>query len=66
MWTTTKKLELIQQMMKYRQERGIVLEEMAHRVGVSFVTVCRWENGKGLPHKLMCDRIAAVINTKEV
>jgi DNA-binding transcriptional regulator YiaG len=35
-----------------RQQLGLSQDELAHALGVSFVTVNRWENGKTMPSKL--------------
>jgi len=35
-----------------RRQLGISQEELAHRLGVSFATINRWENGKTTPFKL--------------
>lgn len=35
-----------------RQKLGISQEELAHRLGVSFTSVNRWENGQTNPSKL--------------
>ena len=37
---------------KVRRQLGISQEELAHRLGVSFATINRWENGKTTPFKL--------------
>jgi len=35
-----------------RKQLGISQEELAHKLGVSFATINRWENGKTMPFKL--------------
>lgn len=35
-----------------RQQLGLSQEELAHRLGVSFTSVNRWENGQTKPSKL--------------
>ncbi len=35
-----------------RRQLGISQEELAHKLGVSFATINRWENGKTTPFKL--------------
>ena len=35
-----------------RKQLGITQEEFAHRVGVTFATVNRWENAKSKPSRL--------------
>ena len=35
-----------------RRQLGISQEELAHKLGVSFATINRWENGKTRPFKL--------------
>lgn len=36
-------------LIEQRKDRGMTQEELAHRLGVSFATVNRWENGKTRP-----------------
>lgn len=59
--TIIEKQQLIQQLYQYRKKKCLTIEQMAHLLNISFVTVCRWENKKGLPHNSICDRIAAII-----
>ena len=35
-----------------RQQLGLSQEELAHKLGVSFTSVNRWENGQTKPSKL--------------
>lgn len=35
-----------------RRQLGISQEELAHKLGISFATINRWENGKTTPSKL--------------
>ena len=46
--------ELIKQI---RQFTGLSQNEMANKVGVSFATINRWENGHSLPTRLAQDRL---------
>lgn len=39
-------------------------EQLARRVGVSWSTINRWENGKGIPSPLAREKLAALL--KEV
>ena len=36
-------------------------EQLAHRIGVSWSTVSRWENGRGKPSPLARDKLAKVL-----
>lgn len=40
------------QILTLRQELGISQEELARKLGVSFTSVNRWENGQTKPSKL--------------
>ena len=35
-----------------RKSMGLTQEDFAHRIGVTFATVNRWENNKAVPSKL--------------
>ena len=35
-----------------RKQLGLSQEDLAHKLGVSFATINRWENGKTSPSKL--------------
>ncbi len=35
-----------------RSQLGLSQEDLAHKLGVSFATINRWENGKTMPSKL--------------
>lgn len=41
-----------EQVKEVRRQLGISQEELAHKLGVSFATINRWENGKTTPFKL--------------
>ncbi len=43
------KLKIDQNIRKYRKEIGLTQEELADRLGVSYQSVSRWENGSGYP-----------------
>ena len=45
-------MELIQQLETYRLENKISQQALAVKLGVSFVTVNRWFNGKAKPNKI--------------
>ena len=49
---------------KLRQTRGWSQEGLARELGVSFVTVNRWENGKTKPSRLAKDKIKQIANIK--
>jgi type I restriction enzyme M protein len=36
-------------------------EQLAHRIGVSWSTVSRWENGRGKPSPLAREKLAKVL-----
>jgi transcriptional regulator with XRE-family HTH domain len=37
---------------KVRKQLGLSQEDLAHKLGVSFATINRWENSKTMPSKL--------------
>jgi DNA-binding transcriptional regulator YiaG len=49
---------------KAREVIGCTQEEFARLVGVSFVTVNRWENGHRQPSRLAREKIEQVIRRK--
>lgn len=48
---------------KLRQQQGWSQEDLARKIGVSFATVNRWENGKTKPSRLAQEKIKQVANT---
>ncbi len=40
-----------------RVEMGLTQEKMAHRLGVTFPTINRWENGRATPSPLALEKI---------
>lgn len=57
--------ELIAKLEKYRLERRISQAKLAEMLGVSFVTVNRWFNGKTVPNKMQQYHIEKLLNAKE-
>lgn len=47
-----KKISKTNSVREIRQKLELTQEQFAHRIGVSFSTVNRWENGKGDPSPL--------------
>lgn len=45
-----------------RKHYGMTQEELAQKVGVSFKTVSKWENGRGIPDISMISKIAAILD----
>lgn len=52
---------IAEQLKSLRQANGWTQEDLAHKLGVSFATVNRWENGRTTPSSLAVARIEAVI-----
>jgi DNA-binding transcriptional regulator YiaG len=48
---------------KLRKQLGLTQEEFAHKIGVTFATVNRWENVKSKPSRLAL-RILEALNEK--
>jgi DNA-binding transcriptional regulator YiaG len=40
---------------------AISQEQLAHRLGVSWSTISRWENGKGSPSPLAREKLVALV-----
>lgn len=53
----TRKTELARRIKELRCKLGLTQEQFAARVGVTFSTVNRWENGKSRPSPLALSRI---------
>ncbi len=47
-----------------RYDLGLTQEQLAVRLGVTVVTINRWENGRAKPSPLALDKIEQLINTK--
>ncbi len=45
-----------------RKQLGISQEDLAHKLGVSFNSINRWENGKASPSKLARAQLAVFID----
>ena len=43
---------IAEELKKLRQQQGWSQEDLARKIGVSFATVNRWENGKTKPSRL--------------
>lgn len=53
----TRKTELALRIKRLRTSLGLTQEQFAAKVGVTFSTVNRWENGKGTPSPLAMRRV---------
>lgn len=49
-----------------RAALGITQQELSNRVGVSWNTVSRWENGKSKPHSFLQKKLKEVLNSDQV
>ena len=54
---------IAEELKKLRQQQGGSQEDLARKIGVSFATVNRWENGKTKPSRLAQEKIKQVANT---
>ena len=54
---------IAEELKKLRQQHGWSQEDLARKIGVSFATVNRWENGKTKPSRLAQEKIKQVANT---
>ena len=53
---------IAEELKKLRQQQGWSQEDLARKIGVSFATVNRWENGKTKPSRLAQEKIKQVAN----
>lgn len=52
--------DIILKLKEVRRKLGLTQEALAHRLGVSFTSVNRWENGQTKPSKLARNQILAL------
>ena len=55
---------IAEELKKLRQQQGWSQEDLARKIGVSFATVNRWENGKTKPSRLAVEKIQVVVKGK--
>lgn len=55
-------MDLIKKLETYRLEHKITQQSLASQLGVSFVTVNRWLNGKTKPNKIQQYHIEKFLN----
>ena len=55
------KTDILKRLEKYRLEHKITQEGLAEKLGVSFVTVNRWLNGKHRPSKIQEYQIKKIL-----
>ena len=58
------KTDIIQQLEMYRLENRISQEKLAEMLGVAFVTVNRWLNGRTKPSKIQAYQIEKLLTGK--
>lgn len=54
-----------QMIRELRQQLRLTQEQFAAKVGVTFSTVNRWENGKSAPSPLAAKRIEELLKTRD-
>ncbi len=59
-------MELIQRLDVYRLENKISQQSLAAKLGVSFVTVNRWFNGKTKPSKIQTYQIKKLLDQAKI
>ena len=57
---------IIIQLEEYRLKHRITQQDLARKLGVSFVSVNRWLNGHAIPQKLQVYQIKQLLQDKEV
>ena len=55
---------IAEELKKLRQQQGWSQEDLARKLGVSFATVNRWENGKTQLSRLAVEKIQVVAKRK--
>ena len=63
--TMTSSNDIAVELKRIRQLHGWSQEDLARKLGVSFATVNRWENGKTKPSRLAQDKLKQVADTGE-
>ena len=58
-------MDLIEKLEAYRLEHKITQQAIAHKLGVSFVTVNRWFNAKAMPSKIQQYHIEKLLKNKK-
>jgi len=59
--TAMKKKDMSTEVRRLRSKLGLTQEQFAARVGVTWSTVNRWENGRGRPSPLAMRRIQELV-----
>jgi putative transcriptional regulator len=57
-----KEIELAMRIRELRSKLGLTQEQFAAKLGVTFSTVNRWENGKGKPSPLAMRQIEKLLD----
>jgi transcriptional regulator with XRE-family HTH domain len=57
-------MDLIEALRAYRLEHQLTQQELAKKLGVSFITVNRWLNGKTHPSELQAYRIKKLLTSQ--
>ena len=60
-----KEIELADKIKQLRAKLGLTQEQFATKVGVTFSTINRWENGKGNPSPLAMRQIKELMERNE-
>jgi len=59
----TAKAEITRLVRKLRERTGLTQERFAAKLGVTFPTINRWENGRAKPSPLAMQRIEALLRS---
>ena len=46
------------------KDKGMTMEDLARKIGVSQMAVWRWANGKSKPHKIFAKKIDTILGKK--
>lgn len=49
---------------KLRKKKGWTVEDVASKIGVSAITVYRWESGKSKPHRIFQKELERIFGEK--
>lgn len=59
---TAKQPEIGKLIRELRQEMGLTQEKFAAKLGVTFPTINRWENGRSHPSPLAMEKVISLLN----
>ena len=49
---------------KLRKKKGLTIEDIASKIGVSAMSLYRWETGKAKPHRTFLKKLEKILGEK--